>query len=140
MIHLKRAALCVAVEDRPTEEKRQGHLAAFESVEVLRRSDVEVVAALHRHARYAIGLESRHLHARVGPEQAAERLAPAVHLAEQLDEALMVCRGVASSRRLDADLTEKRHVLYRKLGGSIGHPHLEKQGRRSRIGLNLSAF
>src|SRR6476659_5746955 len=118
LIHLKRAALCVAVEDRPAEEKRQGHLAAFESVEVLRRSHVEVVAALYGQVHHAIGLESRYLHARVGPEQAAERLAPPVHLAEQLDEALMVCRGIAPSRRLDADLTEKRHVLHCNVGSA----------------------
>ena len=73
----------------------------------------------------------------MGPQHAAEGFAPAVGLAEQLEQPVVILRRIAPLGRLDAELALQQDILDCGIGRGAGDGDLEDQGRGRRMRLDL---
>src|SRR5579884_522647 len=97
------------IEDRAAEQKTERNLAVFQSIEILRGCQTEVVTARHCQVHATVACKWRHHDANVRPEQGPQRLAPTLRRAEQVEKPFPFSRGVAPPAGLEAYLTTKHH-------------------------------
>src|SRR5579871_1658490 len=99
-----RRARARIVKDRAAEEEAQWNLTAFQPVEVLGGSHIEVEGTGHLRLHGSLADEGRRGGGDVGPQHVAERLAPSLGLAEQVEQMLLILRRVAAARDFDLNL------------------------------------
>ena len=91
-LHGLQPARFVFIKDGAAEIARDGHRVIVESGKVFGSGDVEIESARHLQIRGNALIERRNDDARVRPQKAAQRLAPALRLSEKiLQPRLFVC-------------------------------------------------
>ena len=78
------------IKDRAAEHQAERNVAVVESVEIFCGGDIEIESAGHLHADRRAAGELRDDSARVGPQQTAQRLAPALRLAEKIAKVFLI--------------------------------------------------
>src|ERR1700739_513667 len=115
------------VEDGAAEKEQEWNVAIREGRKIFGCGNVEVERAGNLHVNDGgVSGECRDYPVDVCPEEAAEGLAPAVRLAEEIEHLLLLTGRIAAARDFDLDLAAQGYGVNRLIGYGILDLQLER--------------